>query len=95
MNGFWVFLEAMAGILDDPFGLDGKAVEDLKREFWDMPQSERDRMDECLNVVSSGISSLATMDNQTFVQMARLTSPSRTGSFRTAHRRTHDVAVGR
>jgi hypothetical protein len=71
MNGFWVFLEAMAGILDDPFDLEGEAVEDLKREFWDMSPSERDQMTEYLNIVSAGISSLATMDKQTFVRTAR------------------------
>ena len=71
MNGFWVFLEAMAGILDDPFDLEGEAVDDLKREFWNMPQSERDRMEEYLNVVSAGISSLATMDSHNFMQTAR------------------------
>jgi hypothetical protein len=69
MDGFWVFLEAMAGILDDPLCRDGETIEHLKRDFWNMSQSERDRMDECLNVVSSGITNLATMDRHNFVQV--------------------------
>ena len=71
MDNFWIYLEAMAGILDEWNDRDSRTLERLKRELSNMPQDEHDRVTHYLTVVSSGVSLLATMDSQELVRTAK------------------------
>jgi hypothetical protein len=55
MDRFWVFLEAVAGFLDN-----SQSVEALKRDLLQMPQSEREKMKDYLRLVFEKIEPLAT-----------------------------------
>ena len=55
MDRFWVFLEAVAGFLEN-----GKSVEALKRDLSQMPQPERERMQNYLRLIFEKIEPLAT-----------------------------------
>ena len=69
MENFWKSLEAMAGILNGRGSNPGLTVEHLQDELRQMPQVERDTMAGHLNVVSRGLSNLATMASQDFPGM--------------------------
>jgi len=56
MDSFWIFLEAMAGIVDDR-----KMVERLQKDLSEMPERKREKMTEYLQLVASEISRLAAM----------------------------------
>ena len=66
MDNFWTFLEAMAGIFDEPREIRGQTIEHLQKELRQMPKDEREKMAGYLNAVSEGISNLATMASQNF-----------------------------
>jgi hypothetical protein len=54
MDRFWVFLEALAGFLEND-----KSVDALKQELSKMPQSERERMANYLRVAREKLPLLA------------------------------------
>jgi hypothetical protein len=56
MDSFWIFLEAMAGILED-----GQMVDHLQKDLAQMPDRKREKMTEYLQLVSGEISRLASM----------------------------------
>jgi hypothetical protein len=56
MDSFWIFLEAMAGIVDD-----GQMVDRLQKDLSQMPERKREKMTEYLQLVASEISRLAAM----------------------------------
>jgi hypothetical protein len=54
MDRFWIFLEALAGILEDR-----QATEGLKQHLMQMPPAERSRMKNYLRIVAETIPRLA------------------------------------
>jgi hypothetical protein len=58
MDSFWIFLEAMAGIVDD-----GQMVDHLQKDLAQMPERRREKMREYLRLVSSEISRLESIVN--------------------------------
>ena len=58
MDNFWIFLETMAGILDDD---DGKAVERLNDELSHCPPEERRQRIKHLVTVADEVSRFAMM----------------------------------
>jgi hypothetical protein len=55
VDRFWIFLEAVAGILEN-----GQSIEALKHDLSQMPQPERERMKNYLQLVFETIEPLAT-----------------------------------
>jgi hypothetical protein len=55
MDRFWVFLEAIAGILEKD-----QAVETIHQELYRLPQPERERITNYLRIVAEKIPQLAT-----------------------------------
>jgi hypothetical protein len=56
MDSFWIFLEAMAGIVDK-----GEVVDNLQQDLSGMPERKREKMREYLRLVSAEITRLAAM----------------------------------
>ena len=56
MDSFWIFLEAMAGIVDS-----GEMVNSLQQDLSQMPERKREKMKEYLRLVSGEISRLAAI----------------------------------
>ena len=56
MDSFWIFLEAMAGIVDN-----GEVVDNLQEDLSAMPERKREKMREYLRLVSAEIARLAAM----------------------------------
>ena len=56
MDSFWIFLEAMAGLVED-----GQMVDRLQQDLSQMPERKREKMTEYLHLVSGEISRLAAM----------------------------------
>jgi hypothetical protein len=50
MERFWIFLEAMARLLDN-----GKATEPLRHELSQMPATDRERMQGYLTIVTENL----------------------------------------
>ena len=50
MDRFWVFLEALAGFLDD-----GRSIDQLKEDLAHMEKAKRDRMTGYLSLVINGL----------------------------------------
>ena len=55
MDRFWIFLEALAGFLEN-----GQSIEALKNALSQMPQTERERMTKYLRVLSEKIPQLVS-----------------------------------
>jgi hypothetical protein len=53
MDRFWIFLEAVAGILAEQ-----TSAESLKRDLSQMEAKKRDRMNKCLEIVSEKLPQL-------------------------------------
>jgi len=56
MDSFWIFLEAMAGIVDN-----GEMVNSLQQDLSQMPERKREKMKEYIRIVSGEISRLAAL----------------------------------
>jgi hypothetical protein len=56
MDSFWIFLEAIAGIVDS-----GEMVNSLQDDLLQMPERKREKMKDYLRIVSTEISRLAAI----------------------------------